>query len=186
MALSDLQRLCPRIYVLLRLPPNVGEEEVADMRARGWDPTVARGIADYPAQGEPELAQRVVAKLEYRDRLRDLVSARYLAFELVNAFKEAVDAHGADLVAMLTGDIDTARGLTDSMPSADVWISLLTAAHRNPRGRWQPNDIFDFDALSVAIPYCDVVGAVRVSADRAGNGVSQTCRVFVRSLCNHA
>jgi hypothetical protein len=43
------------------------------------------------------------------------------------------------------------------MPSGDAWISLLTAAHRNPQSRWKPNDIFDFDALSVAIPYCDVV-----------------------------
>lgn len=43
------------------------------------------------------------------------------------------------------------------MPSGDTWISLLTGAHRNPQSQWRPNDIFDFDALSVAIPYCDVV-----------------------------
>ena len=135
-----------------------GEVEVAEMRGRGWDPTVARRIAEDRAQGERGLAQRLVAKPEYRDRVRDLVSARYLAFELVNAFKEAVAAHGrGDLVATLTDDIDIARRLTDSMPSADAWISLLTASHRNPQSRWEPNDIFDFDALSVAVPYCDVV-----------------------------
>lgn len=135
-----------------------GEVEVAEMRGRGWDPTVARRIAEDRAQSERELAQRLVTEPQYRDRARDLVSARYLAFELVNAFKEAVVAHGrSDLVATLTEDVDTARRLTDSMPSADAWISLLTTAHRNPQSRWEPNDIFDFDALSVAIPYCDVV-----------------------------
>jgi len=131
-------------------------EDVADMRARGWDPTVARRIAEDRAQSERELAQRLIAEPEYRDRARDVVSARYMAFELVDVLNEAVGDHGLDL-AELVDDIDTARRLTDSMPSGDAWISLLTAAHRNPQSHWRPNDIFDFDALSVAIPYCDVV-----------------------------
>lgn len=126
------------------------------MRARGWDPTVARRIAEDRAQSERELAQRLIAEPEYRDRARDVVSARYMAFELVDVLNEAVGDHGLDL-AELVDDIDTARRLTDSMPSGDAWISLLTAAHRNPQSHWRPNDIFDFDALSVAIPYCDVV-----------------------------
>ncbi|HTZ64712.1 MAG TPA: hypothetical protein VMB51_11465 [Solirubrobacteraceae bacterium] len=133
-----------------------GEKEVAEMCARGWDPTVARGMAEDRARSERELLQRLVAEPEYRDRLRDVVSARYLALELVDVLKEAVVARGLDL-AELIDDIDGARRLTDSMPSGDAWISLLTAAHRNPEGQWRPNDIFDFDALSVAIPYCDVV-----------------------------
>jgi hypothetical protein len=132
------------------------DEEVADMRARGWDPTVARRTAEDRTQSERELAQRLIAKPEYRDRIRDVVSGRYLAFELLDVFKGAVEAHGLDL-AEFADDVDAARQLTDSMPSGDAWISLLTAAHRNPQGRWQRNDIFDFDALSVAIPYCDVV-----------------------------
>ena len=133
-----------------------GEDVADDMRARGWNPTVARQIAEERAKSERELAQRLVAEPEYRDRVRDVVSARYLAFELVDVLKEAVDARGLEL-AELVGDIDAARRFTDSMPSGDAWISLLAAAHRNPQSRWQPNDIFDFDALSVAIPYCDVV-----------------------------
>jgi hypothetical protein len=126
------------------------------MRTRGWDPTVTRRIAEDRAQSERELAQRLIAEPEYRDRVRDVVSARYMAVELIDVLKEAVDAHGLDF-AEIVDDIDTARRLTDSMPSGDGWISLLTAVHRNPQSRWQPNDIFDFDALSVAIPYCDVV-----------------------------
>jgi hypothetical protein len=133
-----------------------GDEEVAEMRARGWDPTVAGQIAEDRAQSERELVQRLITEPEYRGRLRDLVSARYLALELVDVLKEAVEARSLEL-AELIDDIDEARRLTDSMPSGDAWISLLTAAHRNPRSHWRPNDIFDFDALSVAIPYCDVV-----------------------------
>jgi hypothetical protein len=128
------------------------------MRARGWDPTVARRIAKERAQSERELAERFVAKPELRSRVRDVVAAHYLAFELVDSLQEATAAHGLNLVDLIPpGDVETARRLTDSMPSGDAWISLLTALHRNPQSRWKPNDIFDFDALSVAIPYCDVV-----------------------------
>ena len=133
-----------------------GDGEVPDMRARGWDPTVARRIAEDRAQSERELVQQLIARPEYRDRLRDVVSGRYLALELIDLFTEALDAHGLKL-AGLVENIDNARRLTDSMPSGDAWISLLSAAHQNPESHWRPNDIFDFDALSVAIPYCDVV-----------------------------
>ena len=29
--------------------------------------------------------------------------------------------------------------------------------HRNESTRWSANDIFDIDAMSLAIPYCDIV-----------------------------
>jgi integrase len=38
-----------------------------------------------------------------------------------------------------------------------------TAKHRNADSTWRPNDIVDIDALSVAVPYCDVVVAERHS-----------------------
>ncbi|MFF5500536.1 hypothetical protein [Streptomyces roseolus] len=49
------------------------------------------------------------------------------------------------------------------MPSADVDVTLTTAAHRNRDKSWQANDIFDIDALSIAVPYCDVVVTERHS-----------------------
>ena len=76
-----------------------------------------------------------------------------------------------------------ARRFVDSMPSADVCVSLITAAHRNPQTRWTGNDMFDIDALSVAVPYCDIVvterharHALEVAGapDRAGTAVMAT------------
>ena len=43
------------------------------------------------------------------------------------------------------------------MPSSDIAITMATARHRNPQTRWTANDIFDIDAMSVAVPYCDIV-----------------------------
>jgi hypothetical protein len=33
----------------------------------------------------------------------------------------------------------------------------MTQYHRNPGKRWTVNDIYDIDALAIAVPYCDVV-----------------------------
>lgn len=135
------------------------EETESELLARGWDPTVARKIAEDRARAEQELESFLVADPEYRrDRLRDVVSGRYFANDLFDGLRDELVARGiAPPLTDLLGDLTVARRFTDSMPSGDAWISLLTAAHRNPHSRWQPNDIFDFDALSVAIPYCDVV-----------------------------
>ncbi len=46
-------------------------QDVADMHARGWDPS---SPAESP-RNERELAQRLITEPEYRDRVRDIVSA---------------------------------------------------------------------------------------------------------------
>jgi hypothetical protein len=43
------------------------------------------------------------------------------------------------------------------MPCSDVFVTLMTEMHQNAERIWQPNDIFDIDALSVGVAYCDVV-----------------------------
>jgi hypothetical protein len=66
-----------------------------------------------------------------RGRVRDVVTARYLANDAVDLLNGSCAAHGIPL-AELGGTVDSARRFTDSMPSADVRITLLTEAHRNP------------------------------------------------------
>jgi hypothetical protein len=43
------------------------------------------------------------------------------------------------------------------MPSTTVSVTLKSEWHRNGQREWTTNDIFDIDALSLAMPYCDVV-----------------------------
>jgi hypothetical protein len=75
---------------------------------------------------------------DYAARVRDTVSARYLIFEVMEVFQEALAARGSELED-LVGDSDSARRFVDAMPSADVCVSLKTAAHRNPQTRWTAN-----------------------------------------------
>jgi hypothetical protein len=140
---------------VLRGPASDGE--ASDLTALGWDPTVAERIAEERAQHERDQAALLEREPHWRrGRLRDIVAARYLSFEVPEPLNEILTAHGLRLTE-IAGSPETARRFTDSMPSGDVWISLLTAAHRNGQTDWSSNDIFDFDALSVAVPYCDAV-----------------------------
>jgi hypothetical protein len=43
------------------------------------------------------------------------------------------------------------------MPSTNVSIELKMAWHSSPDKRWAANDVYDIDAMSLAVPYCDVV-----------------------------
>ncbi len=112
--------------------------------------------------------------------------------ELINALKETGEAHGRDLVPEFHQDPHSTSAFRLES-SADTWISLLTAAHRNPQSQWRPNDIFDFDALSVAIPYCDVVVTDRHACrlanaarlpDRLGTKVIATLDGLVAALAD--
>ena len=49
--------------------------------------------------------------------------------------------------------------MIDLMPSLRVTIELKTAYRRNPQTRWTSNAMFDIDAMSVAVPYCDIVAS---------------------------
>lgn len=133
------------------------EQEEPKLRALGWDPTGARTGAEQRAQQEREQAERLAGDPRWRrGRLRDIVATRYLALEAESMFREAREVRGVGVADVLSSP-EAARRFWDSMPSADVRISLLTAAHRNPQTLWTPNDVFDIDALSAATPYCDVV-----------------------------
>lgn len=133
------------------------DAEAPKLRALGWDPTTARRGANKRAAQEREQAERLAAEPRWRrGRLRDVISARYIALEINEILAEALAARQLSLEDVFA-EAESARRFVDSMPSADVCVSLLTAAHRNPQATWTGNDIFDIDVLSVAVPYCDFV-----------------------------
>ncbi len=43
------------------------------------------------------------------------------------------------------------------VPSRWITRELRRVRHRNPQQPWHPHDLNDVNALSVAVPYCDVV-----------------------------
>jgi hypothetical protein len=170
------------------------DEEVPALRNQGWNPEKAVEVTERRAEQEREQAARLAEDPRWRrGRLRDVVAARYLALEIQPALDEETSERGIEFAA-LCPDPESARRFTDSMPSADVWITLLTAQHRNPQTRWTANDIYDADALSVAVPYCNFVATERHAAhllhaaglpERVGTSVVTTLDELVAAISEH-
>ncbi|MDQ0598916.1 hypothetical protein QF037_003261 [Streptomyces canus] len=139
------------------------DAEVPDLKANGWDPTVAKRIAENRAESERQLAIRLDNDPQYWNRLRDVVQARYMSLEVIDMLTQALIDRDRDFAEVIT-DRESIRAFADCMPSAAVHTTLTEAAHRNREKSWQPNDIFDIDALSLAVPYCDMVVTERYAS----------------------
>jgi len=133
------------------------DDQLADMRARGWQPDAAFRVAEDRAKEEREQAGRFDADDRWRrGRIRDVILARELLIELRDMFIEALAARSLD-IGLFQFDRERARCLVRSMPSSEVSTELKVAAHRNPQTKWTSNDIIDIDAMSLSVPYCDLV-----------------------------
>ncbi len=149
------------------------DAQLADLRKRGWNPEAALAVAGRRAAQERELVALLDADPRWRrGRLRDVVAMRETVIELFHMLEEAVGRRGLG-TADLMSDRATARALIRSMPSSDIAVDLKTQMHRNGQraALWSANDVYDMDALALAIPYCDVVVTEKHAADalrRAG------------------
>ncbi|MEV7061164.1 hypothetical protein AB0N95_37710 [Streptomyces microflavus] len=139
------------------------DAEVPDLKANGWDPTAARRSAENRAESERQLAKRLDDHPKYWNRLRDVVQARYMSLEVIDMLTQALLDRGKELAEVVTGR-ESIRAFADCMPSAEIHTTLTTAAHRNREKSWESNDIFDIDALSIAVPYCDIVVTERYAS----------------------
>ena len=103
-------------------------------------------------------------------RLRDVILTRHLFFELNEMLFRQLRRRGRQLDD-LGQTLDERRAFFLRMPSQRVVIELRTSYHRDAHHRWTTNDLHDIDAMSLALPYCDVVladAATRSHALRTG------------------
>jgi hypothetical protein len=133
------------------------DDQVLEMRSRGWRPDAAFEVAESRALEEQDQVVRFNADDRWRrGRIRDVILARELVIELFDMLNEALAVRSLQR-SLLDGDRGRARSLVRSMPSSEVSTELKVAAHRNAQTNWTPNDIIDIDAMSLSVPYCDVV-----------------------------
>jgi hypothetical protein len=127
-------------------------------RSLGWDPLASQRVAARRAASEQAFQDQLDDQTRRkRSTLRDLVLARETIIELREMLAEAAGARGRSVDEALGPDVRAARALARSMPSVEVATTLKAQDHRNKDKRWESNDIFDIDALSLAVPYCDIV-----------------------------
>ncbi len=133
------------------------DDEVPEIRAYGWNPEAVIQIAENRAAEERAQTARLDAETRWRrGRLHDLVSVRELIIEFQNILPPALKDRGLALTDVAS-DKESARRLVRSMPSTEVSIAIKTAWHRNRDKQWSANDVYDIDALALAVPYCDIV-----------------------------
>lgn len=134
------------------------EEEESEFRARGYCPERVLEPYEHEAAAEHDFARQLDQEPRWRrGRLRDVVSARELAFQIDTILRAAAMARGIETLEDLVRQHPEPRRALDAMPSFDVAVSLKTAIHRNPHHRWTNNHVHDINALASTLPYCDVV-----------------------------
>lgn len=135
--------------------PADGEQD--ELRSFGWNPEASIAVAEDRASQERDQSRTLDTEERWRrGRLRDVVSARELMIEFQNLLPRALAERNLNLTDVVI-DPQSARSFVRAMPSSEVSIELKTAWHRNGGKQWSANDIYDLDALSLAVPYCDVV-----------------------------
>jgi hypothetical protein len=141
--------------------------DLSKLQALGYDPAAVARFAQDRADNEAAFSAIVPDDVRrHPTNLLDRVLARELNEpDMVRAWKDLSDAYGLGVFDALAEDNPAAaRALTRSMPGADVAAVLKTNRHRDATRAWTNNDMFDIDALTVAVPYCDIVGTDNAQA----------------------
>ena len=133
-------------------------QDESDFRVRGHRPEriLERYVQD--AASEHVWARLLDENPQWRrSRLRDAVSAREVAFHIIEIVKTAANARGVEAFEEIFRGVEDPPRTFDAMPSFDVSVTLKTAIHRNAEHVWTNNHVHDIYALASALPYCGVV-----------------------------
>lgn len=163
--LAALERAAERMLLL-----GPADEEVPVLRAQGYRPEENQRTLRDNLAFDQDLAETKLDSRWRRGRLRDVIMARHLFYELNETLHRQLAQRGRHLDD-LGETLDERREFVLRMPSQRVIVELKTSYHRNPDHRWTTNDLHDLDAMSLALPYCDVVladAAVRSHVLRSG------------------
>jgi hypothetical protein len=141
-------------YYLLRGP---APEEIADLRARGYQPEAIAQIEADRVDRERELAAMLAAGTARRDHLGDIVAGRHMYWELLPHLQDALGDYGVTVEEFFAQGKEWLKDFLDDVPSAAITVTLSEKGFRNSYKKWTGNDLRDGDAMSAAIPQCDVV-----------------------------
>lgn len=141
-------------YMMARGPE---PSDLPVLRAYGYRPEAVIQVEQDRLGREQQLAAMLRDGTTARDRLGDLVHARYLFWELDTHLRVGLERYGIDINDFFANGKEWLTAFLDDIPGAAITITLTEKGFRNADKAWQGNDLRDADAMSAAIPYCDVV-----------------------------
>ena len=151
------------------------DEEVSPLREKyGYKPEATAEVGRTRLEWEQEFVG-LLLDTPPKDpaELRVWIQARELAHENLELLAGVFKEYGLPIRRLTGGfgDGDPERRrrficeFFDRLPSVRVAVDLKLAIHRNNQRGWARNDVYDTDAMSIAVPYCAVVVADRAVRD---------------------
>lgn len=95
-----------------------------------------------------------------RHHLQDLMIATAF-MDIIDPIAQVADRLGIRLNEVLDRDRDGLCTLLTKISSRWVEMQLRRVRQSNPQQGWDSHDLNDVTALSIALPYCDVIGTER-------------------------
>ena len=141
-------------YMMLRGPE---PKDLPRLRELGYRPEAVAEVEEARVKRERELAALLKDGATDRARLGDIVHARYLYWELRDHLLPSLTPYGISVDDFFANGKEWLTAFLDDIPSAAINITLSEKGFRNSYKTWTGNDMRDADAMSAAIPYCDVV-----------------------------
>jgi len=152
-------------FRLLRGPAPADVDELR--RDYGYRPeTFTNLIADITKR-EQELADMLVQGSARREKLEDIVAARFWVWEIGDMLITLLDELGIPRQKLLDAGRSAFDQILSDMPSMQVEIAIRVANFQNGSYRWKSNDILDLAMLGRAIAYCDIVVTEKHAARQA-------------------
>lgn len=144
-----------------------GSRQVFGQPIPGHDPYAARRVADDELARMRRIADNLKVDADARRRLSDVVAANELAVEIREQFTIAIqraNIGGRELLEAADAKNRMIR-ILQAMPSRRVAMAVKESYFRSSDHNWTISDLRDIAALSLAVPYCDVVVTDRQVAD---------------------
>lgn len=142
-----------------RMLAGPADADVAKLRKNGWSPEGMEAMQQERARFEGTLQAWLrdnPERFRKQSELRTLIAGRELYNGFFDQLVHQMARRGLHPRAV-DGDLASLTSFVLSMPSARVTTVLKARQHSNRAKRWSSNDIYDIDAISLAMPYCDIV-----------------------------
>jgi len=120
------------------------------LRALGYRPEAVVQVEQDRLRREDPLAAMLRDGTASRDRLGDLVHARYLFWELDSHLRAGLEQHGIDGDDFFANGKEWLSAFLDDIPSAAISMTLTEKGFRNADKAWKGDDLRDADAMSAA------------------------------------
>lgn len=154
MSIAEIEQRANLIaeYELLKQPP----------RALGatlphYDPYAARRAADEHLKSLYVMIKSLRTKPDLASRSLEVICAREFVFEFIDDYTRAILDAGLSGTRRLFSKKEKYTEFLMSLPSRRVATMIKFHYLKDLQREWEINDLRDIQALSIAIPYCDVV-----------------------------